>query len=112
MSFDYRKLAKEVLSEYPCAVHICISPYYWQNKGFICTLGDFEPTEMDKLAKRLEKVSKQIYKETGYSITSIDWVDIFPEDESLLNARIKKANEDFATLLDSLQSDLIEESER
>lgn len=37
----YKALAKEVLSEYPCAVHICINPYYWQDGGAICGLGDF-----------------------------------------------------------------------
>ena len=98
----YTTLAKEVLSEYPCAVHICISPYYWQNKGFICTLGDFEPTEIDKLAKRLEEVSEQIYKETGYYISSIDWLDIFPEDEFLLEARIREANERLKLFFSSL----------
>lgn len=98
----YTTLAKEVLSEYPCAVHICISPYYWQNKGFICTLGDFEPTEIDKLAKRLEEVSEQIYKETGYYISSIDWIDIFPEDESLLEARMREANERLKLFFSSL----------
>lgn len=98
----YMTLAKEVLSEYPCAVHICISPYYWQNNGFICTFGDFEPTEVDKLAKQLEEVSEQIYKETGYYISSIDWIDIFPEDESLLEARMKEANERFKALFSSL----------
>ena len=98
----YTTLAKEVLSEYPCAVHICISPYCWQNKGFICTLGDFEPTEIDKLAKRLEEVSEQIYKETGYYISSIDWIDIFPEDESLLEARMREANERLKLFFSSL----------
>ena len=95
-------LAKEVLSEYPCSVHICINPYYWQNKGFICTLGDFEPTEIDKLAKRLEEVSEQIYKETRYYISSIDWIDIFPEDESLLEARMREANERLKLFFTSL----------
>ena len=98
----YTTLAKEVLSEYPCAVHVCISPYYWQNKGFICTLGDFEPTEIDKLAKRLEEVSEQIYKETRYYISSIDWIDIFPEDESLLEARMREANERLKLFFTSL----------
>lgn len=98
----YTTLAKEVLSEYPCVVHICISPYYWQNKGFICTLGDFEPTEIDKLAKRLEEFSEQIYKETGYYISSIDWIDIFPEDESLLEARMREANERLKHFFSSL----------
>lgn len=112
MSFITKNLAKEALSEYPCSVHICVNPYYWQLGNSICGLGDFKPTDVDKLAEILDEVSAQIYAETGFYPTSLDWLDIFPEDESLLNARIKKANEDFATLLDSLQSDLIEESER
>lgn len=37
----YITLAKEVLSEYPCSVHICINPNYWENKGSIWGLGDF-----------------------------------------------------------------------
>jgi hypothetical protein len=112
MSFITKNLAKEALSEYPCSVHICVNPYYWQLGNSICGLGDFKPTDVDKLAEILDEVSAQICAETGFYPTSLDWLDIFPEDESLLNARIKKANEDFATLLDSLQSDLIEESER
>lgn len=102
MSIDYRNLAKEVLSEYSCGVHICINPYYWQYNGSICGLGDFKPSDVDKLATFLEEVSEQIYKETGDHISSIDWVDIFPEDKSLLDTRIKKAQEEVATLFSSL----------
>lgn len=102
MSIDYRKLAKEVLSEYPCSVHICINPYYWQYNGSICDLGDFKPTEVDKLAKLLDEVSDKIYKETGYYISGLDWLDIFPEDKSLLEARNKEAVENLETLLNSL----------
>lgn len=98
----YRTLAKEVLSEYPCAVHICINPYYWQYGGAICGLGDFKPTDVEKLANLLEEVSEQIYKETGDYISGIDWIDIFPKDESLLEARMREANERFDALLNSL----------
>ena len=102
MSFLTKTLAKEVLSEYPCSVHICINPYYWQDNGSICGLGDFKPDEVERLAKLLDEVSEQIYKETGYYISSIDWLDIFPEDKSLVDARIKEATESFETLLRSL----------
>ena len=112
MSFLTKTLAKEALDEYPCGVHICINPYYWQLGNSICGSGDFKPTDVDKLAEILDEVSAQIYAETGFHPTSLDWLDIFPEDMSLLDARNKKANEDFDALLDSLQSELIEESER
>lgn len=102
MSFLTKTLAKEVLSEYPCSVHICINPYYWQDNGSICGLGDFKPDEVERLAKLLDEVSEQIYKETGFYISSIDWLDIFPEDESLLDARIKEATKSLETLLSSL----------
>ena len=102
MSFLTKTLAKEVLSEYPCSVHICINPYYWQDNGSICGLGDFKPDEVERVAKLLDEVSEQIYKETGYYISSIDWLDIFPEDKSLVDARIKEATESFETLLSSL----------
>lgn len=102
MSFLTKTLAKEVLSEYPCSVHICINPYYWQDGGAICGLGDFKPDEVERLAKLLDEVSEQIYKETGFYISSIDWLDIFPEDKSFLDARIKKAQEEVATLFSSL----------
>lgn len=112
MSFITRTLAKECLSIYPCSVHICINPYYWEDNGAICGLGDFKPTDVDKLAEILDEVSAQIYEETGFYPTSLDWLDIFPEGMSLLDARIKEANEGVDALLGSLQSDLIEESKR
>lgn len=99
---NYKELAKEVLSEYPCSVHICINPYYWLNKGIICDLGDFKPTDVDRLAKLLDEVSEQIYKETGYYMSSIDWLDIFPEDKSLLEVRNKEATKCLEALLSSL----------
>lgn len=98
----YKVLAKEVLSEYPCSVHICINPYYWKDNGSICGLGDFKPNEVDRLAKLLDEVSEQINKETGYSISSIDWLDIFPEDKSLYESRMKEATERLETLFSSL----------
>lgn len=101
MSYLTKSLAKEVLSEYPCSVHICINPYYWQDNGSICGLGDFKPTDVNKLANILEEVSTQIYKETGYYISSIDWLDIFPEDKSLLDARNKEVTDEFDALLNS-----------
>lgn len=102
MSFLTKTLAKEVLSKYPCSVHICINPYYWQDNGSICGLGDFKPNDVDRLANLLDKVSEQIYKETGFYISSIDWLDIFPEDKSLLDARNKEATERLETLFSSL----------
>lgn len=102
MSIDYRNLAKEVLSEYPCSVHICINPYYWKDNGSICRLCDFKPNEVDRLAKLLDEVSEQINKETGYSISSIDWLDIFPEDKSLLEVRNKEVTKCLEALLSSL----------
>lgn len=102
MSFLTKTLAKEVLSKYPCSVHICINPYYWQDNGSICGLGDFKPNDVDRLANLLDKVSEQIYKETGFYISSIDWLDIFPEDKSLLDARMKEATERIEALFSSL----------
>lgn len=93
----YITLAKEVLSEYPCSVHICINPYCWTDRSAICGLGDFEPTDVDKLADLLEEVSNQIHKETGDYITGLDWLDIFPADESLLDRRV----EDVSNLISS-----------
>ena len=46
MSIDYRNLAKELLSEFTCSVHICVNPYYWQYNGSICSLGDFKPNDV------------------------------------------------------------------
>lgn len=40
----------------------------------------FRPTEVEKLSEVLEEVSAQIYKETGFYITGLDWLEIFPED--------------------------------
>ena len=97
MSFLTKTLAKEALSKYPCSVQICINPYYWKDKGSICSLGNFKPTEVDKLAKLIDEVSAQIYKETGFYINSIDWLDIFPEDMSLLESRNKEAVERLET---------------
>ena len=51
MSFITRTLAKECLSIYPCSVHVCINPYYWEDNGSICGLGDFKPTDVDKYQK-------------------------------------------------------------
>lgn len=102
MSFLTKTLAKEVLSEYPCSVHICINPYYWLDNGSICGLGDFKPDEVDRLAKLLDEVSEQIYKETGFYISSIDWFDIFPKDNSLLEVRNKEAVERLEASLSSL----------
>ena len=102
MSIDYRNLAKELLSEFPCSVHICVNPYFWQYNGSICGLGDFKPNDVNKLATLLEELSEQIYKETGYYISGLDWLDIFSEDKSLLDARNKEAVESLETLLSSL----------
>ena len=99
---SFKELAKEVLSEYPCSVHICINPYYWQDSGSICGLGSFKPIDVDKLAELLEEVSNQIYKETGYCISSIDWLDIFSEDEFLLDDHLKETTESFEVFLSSL----------
>lgn len=93
MSFLTKNLAKEALSKYPCSVHIYVNPYYWEDGGSVCGLGDFKPTEIDKLAKLIDEVSAEIYKETGFYINSLDWLDIFPEDKSLLEARNKEVVE-------------------
>lgn len=103
----YKALAKEVLSEYHCSVHICINPYYWLDGGAICGLGDFEPTDVDKLAELLEEVSNQIYKETKDYITGLDWLDIFPSDESLLEKRRKESEERFNSFIDSLTKEVL-----
>ena len=102
MSILTKNLAKEALSKYPCSVHICVNPYYWEVGGSVCGLGDFKPTEIDKLAKLIDEVSAQIYKETGFYINGLDWLDIFPEDKALLGVQITKAHEEFATFLSSL----------
>ena len=103
----YITLAKEVLSEYPCSVHICINPNYWENKGSIWGLGDFKPTEVDKLANELEEVSNQIHAETGYYVSGLGWLDVFPEDGSLFKEKMKKAEEWFNSLIDSLTEEVL-----
>ena len=75
----YKTLAEHILSKYDCGVHICINPYYWQDNGSICGLGDFKSNDIDKLADLLEEVSNQIFEETGDYITGLDWVDVIPE---------------------------------
>ena len=109
MSFITKTLAKEALDEYPCSVHICINPYYWEDNGAICGLGDFKPTDVDKLAEILDEVSAQIYEETGFYPTSLDWLDIFPDDEYLRVDRNKAADESLENLLSSLYLDLIDD---
>ena len=109
MSFITKTLAKEALDEYPCSVHICINPYYWEDNGAICGLGDFKPTDVDKLAEILDEVSAQIYEETGFYPTSLDWLDIFPDDEYLRINRNKAADESLENLLSSLYLDLIDD---
>ena len=103
----YITLAKEVLSEYPCGVHICINPYYWTDRSAIYGLGDFEPTGVDKLADLLEEVSNQIHKETGDYITGLDCLDIFPSDKSLLEKRRKESEERFNSFIDSLTEEVL-----
>ena len=103
----YKTLEKEVLSEYPCSVHICINPYYWTDGGAICGLGDFEPKDVDKLAELLEEVSNQIHNETGDYITDLDWLDIFPSDNSLLEKRRKESEERFDSFIDSLTEEVL-----
>ena len=103
----YITLAKEVLSEYPCSVHICINPYYWTDRSAICGLGDFEPIDVNKLAELLEEVSNQIHNETGDYITGLDWLDIFPSDKSLLEKRRKESEERFNSFIDSLTEEVL-----
>lgn len=78
MSFLTKTLAKEALDEYPCGVHICINPYYWQLGNSICGLGDFKPTDVDKLAEILDEVSAQIHAETGFHPHKFRLVRYFP----------------------------------
>lgn len=84
----YKTLAEQCLSKYDCGVHICINPYYWEDGGAICGLGDFKPNDVDKLADLLEEVSNQIFEETGDYITGVDWVHIFPENDSLVGRKL------------------------
>lgn len=66
-----------------------VNPYYYQTKdrGSTLGIGHFEPHEVDKLATLLEEVSNQIYKEDGDYITGLDWLDIIPDDLSLLGVK-------------------------
>ena len=84
----YKTLAQLILSKYDGSVHICINPYYWLDNGSICGLGDFKPNDVDKLANLLEEVSNQIFEETGDYITGVDWVHIFPEDDSSVGRKL------------------------
>ena len=89
----YETLAEQCLSKYDCSVHICINPYYWQDKGSICGLGDFNPNDMDKLANLLEEVSNQIFEETGEYITGVDWLDVITEDMLLQANKVNKVDD-------------------
>lgn len=84
----YKTLAQLILSKYDCGVHICINPYYWEDDGSICGLGDFKPNDVNKLADLLEGVSNQIFEETGDYITGLDCVHIFPEDNSSVGRKL------------------------
>lgn len=103
MSFITKNLAKEVLSKYPCAVEVAVNPNYYvlSDRGSICGLGLFQPHEVERLSNIIGEISNQIYLETGLYITDLDWLDIFPENKSLLDARIKEASGLSATLLNS-----------
>lgn len=84
---DYRALAEECVAMYPCSVEVCINPNYYlmEDKGSsICELGVFGEFTVDKLADALKEVSKKIFEEDGYIISGMDWLDVFPEDISLL----------------------------
>ena len=89
----YKILAEKCLSKYDCGVHICINPYYWQDNGSICGLGDFNPNDVDKLANLLEEVSNQIFEETGDYITGLDWVNIITEDMLLQANRVNEVDD-------------------
>jgi len=103
MSFLTKTLAKEVLSKYNCAVEVAVNPNYYvlSDRGSICGLGLFQPHEVERLSNIIGEISNQIYLETGLYITDLDWLDIFPENKSLLDARIKEASGLYATLLKS-----------
>lgn len=104
MSFLTKNLAKEVLSKYPCAVEVVVNPNYYtlSNRGSICGLGLFLPHEVDRLSEVLGEISNKIYQETGFYITGLDWLDIFPEDDSLFDVHRKAVNGEFDALLSSL----------
>ena len=103
VSFLTKNLAKEVLSKYPCAVEVAVNPNYYtlSDRGSICSLGLFQPHEVDRLSEVIGGISKQIYQETGFYISGLEWLDIFPEDMSLFDARIKEVQEEFDALLNS-----------
>lgn len=86
MKIDYKELAKECLSKYPCGIEVVVNPYYYhmKDRGSVLVVGHFEPHEVERLTTDLEEVSNQIYKEDGYYISGLDWLDIIPDDLSLL----------------------------
>ena len=94
----YKTLAQLILSKYDCGVHICINPYYWEDNGSICGLGDFKPTDVDNLANLLEEVSNQIFEETGDYIAGLDWVDVIPEGVLLQSNRVNEVNDFLSSL--------------
>jgi hypothetical protein len=104
MSFLTKTLAKEVLSKYNCAVEVAVNPNYYvlSDRGSICGLGLFLPHEVDRLSDVLGEISNQIYQETGFYITGLEWLDIFPEDDSLFAAHREAVNDEFDALLCSL----------
>ena len=89
----YKTLAEQCLSKYDCGVRICINPYYWEDGGAICGLGDFKPSDVDKLANLLEEVSNQIFEETGDYITDLDWLHIFTEDMLLQANKVNEVDD-------------------
>lgn len=89
----YKTLAEQCLSKYDSGVHICINPYYWQDSGSICGLGDFNPNDVDKLANLLEEVSNQIFEETGDYITGLDWLDVISEGMLLQANRVNEVDD-------------------
>lgn len=89
----YKTLAEECISKYDCGVHICINPYYWEDGGSICGLGDFTSNDVDKLSDLLEEVSNQIFKETGDYITGLDWLDVIKEDMLLQANRLNEVGD-------------------
>ena len=89
----YKTLAEQCLSKYDCGVHICINPYYWQDNGSICGLGDFKLNDVDKLADLLEEVSNQIFEETGDYITGLDWLNVITEDMLLQANRVNEVDD-------------------
>lgn len=84
---DYRALAEECVAMYPCSVVVFVNPNYYlrRDKGSsICELGVFGEFTVDKLTDTLKEVSKKILEETGDIISDINWLDVYPEDMSLL----------------------------